>query len=116
MNSGEVGFVIIGIISLVLGIFLGSWIEASKQDDTVVVPQEHIADPEWQTVEAWGAGYAQGFGDSVAMCREAMHKQREKMLEQMEPLAPGRDSAETPGSGTDRHGATLPRLGSPTLP
>lgn len=111
------GEIISAGIGLAIGILIGVMVSPlllETHESSVL--QEHMAVPEWQTVEAWGAGYAQGFGDSVAMCRQALYKQREKMLEHMEPLAPGWDSTEALGVGTDRHGVAFPRLGSPTLP
>lgn len=91
-------------------------IKVNAKRDAAAVIQTETDTHECHTVEAWGAGYAKGFNDSVELCRGALQQQREMMLEQMEPPPPGWNSATTPGSGTDRHGVALPGPWSSALP
>ena len=108
------GEIIAASIGLILGIGIGTGVAISTHDAEAL--QRHMAGPEWQTVEVWAVGYSNGFNDSRDLCIQVLQQQRETMLEQMEPTPPRWNSAETPGIGADRHGATLPGLGSSTLP
>lgn len=100
------------VSGVIAGIFIGALIEASAHDDSAerLQHRNRMSELKWQTVEAWGVGYQNGFNDSRLICLEALRQQQEMMREHLEHTPQKLDS--TAGSGTDRDGITITRPGS----
>ena len=88
-------------------IVLVGWALCSDKSVTSTIPPT--------TLEAWGAGYQQGFNDSRMMCEQVLRQQQEMMLEYLEQQqAP--DQSDSVRGGTDRDGATISGFGITKVP